>query len=376
MRTNLTRSSLAFVACLFLSVAQRSVAAPNDPVALAAKADIDAGRMLREKGDLKGARARFRAAFKAQASAVAGYELGLTLRALGDLNGAYDILMQVGELKVDGVEEIGAQRSAATLLAEIDPLIPMAIFDLGALAPEVTKVEVDGALLPREEWTEAQPFNPGKHVVIVYLRDGSALKKSFTINERARARLTFAPPGALPKASPDESPDADEEPAPRLRCPEGSVLRANQCWMQGRDYTVQLAIVDGLSTAALAGGVATQVVPLMITGAVAFPLASPIVHWSHGRVGRGFGSFGLHAGALLGTIVTWAALARENDHLPEGPAALATLLWGGAAFGLDHLIIPHGDETKVAPTRTGLSLQLVMVAPIRGGAAASLTFSF
>jgi len=291
--------------------------------------------------------------------------------------------MQVGELKADGVEEIGAQRSAAALLAEIDPLIPMAILDLGSIAPEVTKVEIDGAQLPREEWSEAQPLNPGKHVVVVYLRDGTALKKTFTINERARAKLKFAPsggalPGALAGAPPDATPDAGEEPAAPVRCPEGGVLRANQCWKPGGDYTWQLALVDGLSTAALAGAVATESTPMLITGALAFPLASPIVHWSHGRVGRGFASFGLHAGALVGMIVTWAALLDEDndDTIPPGPAALASLLWGGAAFGLDYLVISHVGETKVAPMRTGLSLPLVTVAPIRGGAAANLTFSF
>lgn len=379
MKNVLASCLIAAATCGVFSSSAPASAAPKAP-ASAVETDIAQGRALREKGDLEGARRRFESAWEAGKSAVAGYELATVLRAQGRLNDAYDILFQVAELGPVAAGEIAAQKDAARLFAEVDAAIPMVLFDLGALGGEVVQVSIDGQPLPQAEWGEAQPLDPGQHAIVVLLRDGSGLQKAITVNEGARARVRFAP---LEK----ERPAPILAPAPPASCPEGAVVRGMQC-VRLRNYGWQLGVADGISSGLFVLGVATYPkptydeygdekddgpTPLLIAGMVTYPLASPIVHWSHGHVGRGFASWGIHTVAWLGAIQTLIAL----DGPQTSGAAVAVLGFNAIGFGLDYLLVPHTDEIPVA-TDTGstVSLRSFGVTPIRGGAAAAMQLTF
>jgi hypothetical protein len=361
----------AFVAVAFVLATPLASAQTQDPTAAAAQADIAAGRALRDQKDLAGARLRFQSAFDASHRAVAGYELALTLRLLGDLNGAYDICRQVLELEPVEPDELAAQRAAGQLLAEVDPLIPMVLFDIAPVVADVTRVSIDGVDVPQAEWGEPQPVNPGKHVVLVYLRDGSALKKGFAISERARAKLTFK----VPRAEADAPPaDPDELPKRTGPCPAGSHPDAQDYCVKPVSYGWQIVVVDGLSVGAFViGGAAQSAVPVA-AGFLGYQLASPIVHWSHRRVGRGFASFGLRVAPSLAVL---GLLATETVENPSDGTVFAMFTAGmGAGFLLDYFIVPHDDVEKVAGPKASTLRPTLSIAPIRGGVAGSVVFQF
>lgn len=381
MKNVLASCLLALATCGSLSLAAEASAAQRAPASVVG-ADVAEGRALREKGDLEGARARFESAWKAGKTAIAGYELASVLRAQGRLNEAYDVLFQVAELSPVAPAEVAAQKEAARLFANVDAAIPMVLLDLDALAGEVAQVSIDGEPLPPAEWEEAQPLDPGRHEIVVLLRDGSGLKKAITVDEGARARLSFAPHEEGLASAPMPAP------APEASCPKGAVVRDMRC-VRLRNYGWQLGIADGITSGLFVLGIATYPEPtydeygdeigdegppaIMALGMFTYPFASPIVHWSHGHVGRGFASLGLHTAAWFGAIATIV----ELDGPQADSAAIATLGWTAIGFGLDYLLVPHIDEIPVATeTASTVSLQSFGVTPIRGGAAASMQLTF
>ncbi|MEO8183155.1 MAG: hypothetical protein ABI895_30355 [Deltaproteobacteria bacterium] len=396
----------AVLVCGLCTLAPSAEAAPASASAAKITADIAAGRALRKNGDLPGARTRFLAAFEAGGGAVAGHELAVVLNAEGDLNGAYDILMQVAQLTAKSGVELEAQRSAARLLAEVEPLIPMVEFDLSAIASQVTHFLIDDVELPREQWSELQPLNPGQHVTLARLQDGTGLEKTFSIAVTARARMTFTLPSANSASAagkPAEttaagaasnaaagggasSGKAESSSAPPVEgglevpsraCPPEAELDDDECVLQGYNYTWQVALVDAITTGTLAVGLATRLTIPAVGGAIGFPFGAPIVHWSHGRLGRGFASLGLHYVPAIGLLAYFGAAADGEGSPSEASQALLVIAAGGVGFGLDFLILGHTDETRTpVAARSAQLLPVVTVVPTRNGAAASLLLAF
>jgi hypothetical protein len=96
------------------------------------------------------------------------------------------------------------------------------------------------------------------------------------------ARRTAYKPLSKPVAiAPDEAP---EPPKP-----------ARREWYGG-----QTILADSLSVSTFVVGSGTSSAALVSTGFLGYMLATPIVHWSHGHVGRGFASLGMRLGAVVG----------------------------------------------------------------------------
>jgi len=121
---------------------------------------------------------------------------------------------------------------------------------------------------------------------------------------------------------------------------------------------------------------------LLFPGYLGSTLGSPVVHWSHGNVGRGFASLGL---SLVGMVAFSKLLPsgcdRDGD-APEGDDTCSlnsrALVPIGApvgalvALGIDASLLAYDDS---APSRPKVSV-LPWVAPNEQGAQAGVTGSF
>ena len=106
-------------------------------------------------------------------------------------------------------------------------------------------------------------------------------------------------------------------------------------------YGGQTLLLDGAATAMLVGAGVTGVQgkgkvagALLLGGSVTYLFGAPIVHFAHGRIGPGFGSFGLRLVLPLETAFDGAligALAQSHDHNGFEDASGAAV---GAAIGL------------------------------------------
>jgi hypothetical protein len=128
-------------------------------------------------------------------------------------------------------------------------------------------------------------------------RAAPATRRAVARSERWAVRSKAAqPPTAVqgtrqPRAAADDtvgsswttSPRAEQQPwAPRRR------------W-----YGWQTLLVDGASIGLLVLGVAADDRGAGRLGALGYFFGAPIVHWSHGHVGKGFASLGLRVGSVL-----------------------------------------------------------------------------
>lgn len=119
-----------------------------------------------------------------------------------------------------------------------------------------------------------------------------------------------------------------------------------------RWYGFQTLIVDTAIFAIGTVGLAVNEPTLTTVGITGYFIGGPIIHWSHGHVGKGFGDFGLRCafpvgGLAVGAIIGVIAMPRDNsskasDIVTAGVAvgAVAGVL---AAFAFDALVL--ADDT-------------------------------
>lgn len=105
---------------------------------------------------------------------------------------------------------------------------------------------------------------------------------------------------------------------------------------ESRWYGWQTLMVDGAAIL-----IASDVsVPIYVLG-------GPIVHWSHGNVGRGFGSLGLRVGAPLLLAAAFVGGCDGNGDMGcLGAALMGLLLGSGAAIAIDAAAIAR-DTVEV-----------------------------
>lgn len=115
-------------------------------------------------------------------------------------------------------------------------------------------------------------------------------------------------------------------------------------------------------------GIATESTPVYVTGGVLQLLGPPIVHWSHGNVGAGFGSLGVRfLGGVIGTV---GLLSTDPDKqklglgLGLGIQVLAIIL-DAAAFAREDVWVRAGGVQSTAQRR-GLAWSMG-VSPLPGG---------
>ena len=140
-------------------------------------------------------------------------------------------------------------------------------------------------------------------------------------------------------------------------------------------YRKQLIIVDGISAGTVAGSAAAGAwvfssddfhLPLMIGafGGTGYVLGAPIVHVSHGRVGRGAASFALRVvtPAIVAATAVTAADLEEGDAGYDGYFVGGMALGAGLAVALDWwLLVPS------APSRRERATTAPMVRATSGG---------
>jgi hypothetical protein len=140
-------------------------------------------------------------------------------------------------------------------------------------------------------------------------------------------------------------------------------------------YRNQLIVVDGISAGTVGGAAALGTwvyspddfhLPLMIGGFgfTGYVLGGPIVHLTHGRIGRGAASFGLRVlmPAIVSATLTTAAGLEEDDRGYGGYFAGGMALGAGIAIALDWwLLVPSG------PSRTERRATPIVAPTTRGG---------
>lgn len=137
-------------------------------------------------------------------------------------------------------------------------------------------------------------------------------------------------PASTVLVAPSPTPPAIE----RHRAPNG---KEEEEW-----YGYQTLLVDAASLGLMIGGAAMASNAhgngdaggyVALAGAAGYVLGAPIVHWTHGRIGPGFGSLGLRVGMPLGGMfwgaVIGAAMDSHHDDSVAGGAAIGFL--GGMA---------------------------------------------
>jgi hypothetical protein len=174
------------------------------------------GKDLRQKGDLRGALERFKAAHGYGQTPVTGLELGKAYLQVGDLVEAREVLLSIARLKVasDETEKSAAARTEAADLAEqIRPKIPTLVVKVSGVKPDATpQVLVDGASTPVVSLSSTRKTNPGEHTVVVRSDDREE-KRTLTLAEGETKDLDIAISDASPKVSEGAAPTGPEKPA-------------------------------------------------------------------------------------------------------------------------------------------------------------------
>jgi hypothetical protein len=161
-------------------------------------------------------------------------------------------------------------------------------------------------------------------------------------------------PAAPVAAAPSARPAADLRP-----------LKMKEEW-----YGYQTLIVDGASSAMIFGplllGKGDPEGSVMLAGALTYIGGGPVVHWLHGNVGPGFGSFALRvglpvSGAFWGAIGGAMLMPRNSEHGFETGAAVGFFAGMAGASILDAGLLAYekgkdpeaydGDAAKAAPPK-------------------------
>ncbi|MDB4935500.1 MAG: hypothetical protein JWP87_2472 [Labilithrix sp.] len=178
-RTLARRAGRTLAATLFLAVTAVPVTsfAQPEPTAPPSAADLESarelfkeGRELRQKGELRPALDRFKAAHAYGQTPVTALELGRTHVQLGELVEGREVLLSVARMKVQPDEtdkSAQARAEAADLAEETKKRIPtLAVKVTGVSADSSAQLTVDGFAVPIVGLTGIRKANPGKHVVV------------------------------------------------------------------------------------------------------------------------------------------------------------------------------------------------------------------
>lgn len=217
-----TSNSFRALACA-LAV---TIAAPTVTLAYAAPSAADletarqlykTGKELRDKGDLVGARDKFRAAHALGQTPITGVELGKTHMLLGELVEAREAFLSVGRIPVasDETKKSAEARTECDKLAgELKARIPtLRVILVGVPAGTSVKVTVDGEELPSAALTEARSVNPGHHTVIAKAANSPESRAEIELKESESRDATLAI-SVTPASKPleEKHPDGTQPP--------------------------------------------------------------------------------------------------------------------------------------------------------------------
>ena len=232
-----------------------------------------------------------------------------------------------------------------------------------------------GALAHADEPEDSDPATPAATAAPV------AATPNVVIIENAPPPATAAPQPVVVYDTPPKPPEGPE----------------HEIW-----YGEQTLLLDGASAAMFVGAGLTARsgtnLPgmLAVAGTMTFVFAPPIVHFAHGRIGPGFGSFGLRVALPLEVafdgLLIGAALTSNNNNsedVPAGPIYGGLIGLGLGAVGasiIDAALLaryttrevdpeaydPSADAANDAAKKTGRTKPSVewapTASPITGGA--------
>lgn len=116
-------------------------------------------------------------------------------------------------------------------------------------------------------------------------------------------------------------------------------------------YGWETLTVDAVSAALLVAGASTDLEELGAVGGVGYFLGSPVVHWSHGNVAKGFGSLALRVAATavlgFGSVVCFNSRSSDNT-LPCGVAVLGVVAVP-AAVAVDAAVFAYDEPASRDP---------------------------
>lgn len=196
----------------------------------------------------------------------------------------------------------------------------------------------------------ANAVDPTNAVSPVNFADSTAPDSGPRVTPQIRPSSTEVAAPELAAGAPVTQPirhEARRRPRSDVPAPEGDTEQ----W-----YGSQTLVVDAASMGLIGLGVATDMAELGSIGSLGYFFGSPIVHWSHGNVGKGFGSFALRVTStlILGLGAATCFNSDSESALSCGVAIVgvvaipATMAIDAALFAYDE---PTAPEEGLASTR-------------------------
>jgi hypothetical protein len=219
--TDKARPRRAVAAALAIALSAPSIAA----IAAVSEADADAAKKLWADGvrleptDLATARDRFKGAFKLRPSPIIGLKLGDVHERLGELVEARQVFQRAATVSPDEFLDVGVKqeslnaqdarkqaRARAQALEDRIPTIDVHLSNVPADAKP--KVTIDGVEIPIEALAVPRSANPGKHLIVVTIRDRAPKTAEIELVEKDRrvVEIDLRPDPAATTTPPDSKP--------------------------------------------------------------------------------------------------------------------------------------------------------------------------
>lgn len=171
------------------------------------------GEALRDKGDLKGALEKFKAAHALGDTPITGLELCKTHRALNQPVEAREACLSVGRIgpiKEESQRSKDARTESAKIAEEEKPKIGSIKLKItGVPAGFTPTVQIDGNDIPAVALSAARPVDPGSHIVSARVGNGAETKQSVDTKEGENKEVEVA----VQPPPPDEKPQPVVGPA-------------------------------------------------------------------------------------------------------------------------------------------------------------------
>ncbi|MGZ5967340.1 MAG: hypothetical protein ACXWP4_06710 [Polyangiales bacterium] len=193
-------------------------AEPSASAIASAKSLVLDGRALRDKGDHKGARDKFKAAYALVQTPIIGIDLAKEHLALGELVEAREVCVEIGKLPAnekESAEGKAARDAAIGLAASLAPRIgSLTVHVVNGPPDGNVTVKIDGETVPAAALSTPRKANPGDHVIVATF--GTAEKRVKVVlgeGESKDLTLDLEAVGTSTLPSATEKPTHTQEPA-------------------------------------------------------------------------------------------------------------------------------------------------------------------
>lgn len=205
-------TSLAIFATGTVQITLESFARADGPAASdleSARELLQAGRALRDKGDLKGALEKFKASHALAHTPITGIELARTHAALNQPVEAREVCLSIARTQVTREETSRSQEAredAAKLAESVKAKIATLSVDVVVPAGRTAVVKIDGVEVPQVALREGRKVDPGAHVVTARIDDGPEVTTNTALGEGETKRVSLSPKAPAVVAKRPEGP--------------------------------------------------------------------------------------------------------------------------------------------------------------------------